>query len=253
VINGIAALVSLALGLAIGLGITWGLWPVPFANAEPGDLRLAHKEDLVRLISAEYALEGDAAHAKQQLAQLQLGDPLQTIDALIQKDSFQSSATNTLARLRRVIAPPPTPTATAEATPTRAGVTPTIIYIVATPVTVVPSYRIVERTMLTCADEPEVAHLRFWVRDAAGRDLPNVGIEIRGDAERGVETVYTGLKPERGLGYADFEAAPGTYSIAVLYSQGDAVPPLVIGAPPANCRNDHGATPRGWQVVLQQN
>ena len=80
--------------------------------------------------------------------------------------------------------------------------------------------------------------------------MPNIAISIRW--ENGEEIVYTGLKPERGLGYADFQAEPGTYSITLVNAQSDTVADLLIGAAPANCKTDRGVTPRGWKIVFQQ-
>jgi hypothetical protein len=80
--------------------------------------------------------------------------------------------------------------------------------------------------------------------------LPNIGIEIRGS--QGDETVYTGLKPERGIGYADLEVAPDTFSVSLVNaSLEDSVQVSVRPAPP-DCSLDRGATPRGWKIILQQ-
>ena len=113
-----------------------------------------------------------------------------------------------------------------------------------------PSFKLVEHAQLSCVDEPESAYLRFFVRDAAGHDLPNVAIEIRG--KDATETIFTGLKPERGAGYADYEATPGTYAVTILNSQSETFANLVIGEMPANCKADRGATPRGWTLIFQQ-
>ena len=80
--------------------------------------------------------------------------------------------------------------------------------------------------------------------------MPNVGIQVRWTG--GDDIVYTGLKPERGIGYADYQAAPGTFSATILSAQGDQVSDLVIGELPADCKADRGATPRGWKLVFQQ-
>ena len=130
------------------------------------------------------------------------------------------------------------------------GQTPQAVIVVTTPTEPVPTFTLVEHTQLSCTDEPDAPHLRFIVRDANGHDLPNVASQIRSAA--GDDTVYTGLKPERGVGYADFEATPGTFSVTLLNAQSDTVSDLLIGDAPANCRTDRGATPRGWKLVFQQ-
>jgi hypothetical protein len=113
-----------------------------------------------------------------------------------------------------------------------------------------PSFRLATRTRLTCADAPDEPRLQFVVRDAQGHDLPNIAIEIRWTG--GDDTVYTGLKPERGSGYADFDATPGNFSVTIPNTQSDIAEDLDIGEPPVNCKTDRGATTRGWKLVFQQ-
>ncbi len=249
------ALVSFAVGLVIGLTIAWVLWPVQFTNADPSDLRQAYKDDYVRMISAAYQVDGNLVKTKQRLAQLRLGNSIQTINALIARErqtrpnpSFQMP----LFALAQAVAATPTPerhtpvvTATPRGTPPGVTALPTAL-----PTVPVPAFRLVQRTPLTCSDEPETARLRVYVRDSEGKELPNVGIEIRW--ANGDDTIYTGLKPERGLGFADFEADPNTYTVTILNAQSDPAQNLQVGAAPANCKNDRGATPRGWKLIFQQ-
>lgn len=247
----VIALVGFAIGLAMGLTVAWVLWPVQFTNADPTDLRQTYKDDYVRMISAAYQMDGNLVKARQRLSQLGLGNSIQTINALIARErqtrpspSFQQSlvdlaqalaATPIAARLTPAVTT--TPGGTVPAPPT------------ATPSVPVPGFRLVEQTRLTCLEEPETAHVRVFVRDTKGKDLPNIGIEIRWN--NGDETIYTGLKPERGIGYADFEAAPDNYLVTILNAQSDPAN-LQVGAAPANCRNDRGVTPRGWKLIFQQ-
>ena len=249
-IGGASALASLVLGIIFGLIFSWGVFPLQYTNADLVDLRQSHKDDLVRMISAAYELDGDLNTAKKQLLYLGIGNSVQTINTLIDQEtrSGNSTSISTLIRLRRAIAS--SSVATPTVVPTQV-MTPTVIYVIATPEIPVATLTLVEKTPLSCIDEPETAKLRFTVRDTAGLGVPNVGIEIRWDA--GSETIYTGLKPERGVGYADFEATPGNFSVTVLNAKSETVSNLVIGAPPANCKNDNGKTPRGWKLVFQQN
>jgi len=236
------------LGIAIGLVIAWVLLPVQYTNATPADLRPSHKDDYVRIIGAAYALDGDLAAAKQRLTRLGLSNATQTFDDLIARDkpaTCKPSTREPLIRLSQALGLKLQPTAQ------RLGHgTPSVIVVVATPAASVPIFELAEQTQLSCADEPIVAHLRVFVRDKSGRDLPNVGVEIRW--ANGDETIYTGLKPERSIGYADFQAIPGTYSVAVVNAQSAPVSNLVIGEAPTNCQADRGATPRGWKLVFRQ-
>lgn len=238
-------------GIIIGLVITWVLWPVEFTNADAADLRQSYKDDYLRMISAGYQSDGDLGTAKQRLGQLGLANPVQAINDLISRD--KASRTNltsldALASLAQSISVQPQSTALAQ---TLTSVTPQAVVIVAaTPTAPAPTFKLVEHTQLGCQDEPDAAYLVFVVRDANGNDLPNVGIEVRWSG--GDDVVYTGLKPERGVGYADFEATPGTFSAHIVNAQSDEVSDLVIGNAPANCKADRGATPRGWKLVFQQ-
>jgi hypothetical protein len=245
-------LTSLVGGVAVGLLITWVILPVEFHNADPADLRPALKDDYVRLISLAYETDGDLAVAQRRLSALALAHPAQTFTDLIEREIRSADAPATQDALIHLshalgwklpytaLRPPPTP---------RGGAT-LIVTVIATPVPRVPSFALVEHAQLSCVDAPDSAYLKFFVRDAAGKDLPNIAIEIRGKDL--IETIYTGLKPERGVGYADYEAAPGTYAVTILNSQTETFANLVIGEMPANCKADRGQTPRGWKLVFQQ-
>jgi hypothetical protein len=246
------ALTSLLVGLAFGVLITWVILPIEFKNAAPAALRPTLKDEYVRLISLAYEADGDVTRAQNRLHALALAQPAQTFADLIEREIRNANAPATQDALIHLshalgyklpytaLRPPPQP---------RGGTT-IIVTVVATPIARVPSFALIEHAQLSCLDEPENAYLRFYVRDAAGNDLPNVAIEIRG--KDSIETIYTGLKPERGLGYADYQAAPGTYAVTILNSHTETFSNLVIGAPPTNCQADRGQTPRGWKLVFRQ-
>jgi tRNA threonylcarbamoyladenosine modification (KEOPS) complex Pcc1 subunit len=245
-----AGMLSLLLGIAIGLIITWGFWPVEFKNADLADLRPAIKDDYVRMISAAYELTGDLPTAQRRIQALKLTNPIQTFDSLIageRKNLSNSLAQDSLIHLAQALGlkVPYTAERAAPGAPT-----PITVYVVATPVSQVPSFRLVEHVQLTCTEESDTGHLRIFVKDSAGKDLPNVAIEIRSDDT--TETIYTGLKPEHGIGYADYETTPGKYTVTILNADSDVVSELTVGDPPTDCKTDRGKTPRGWKLVFQQ-
>ena len=235
----------------LGLIVTWVLWPVEFNNADAADLRQSYKDDYLRMIGSSYLADGDLQAAKQRLSEIGLTDPLQSIQDLIARDKTSlaySASLDALENLSRAIS---APTSVAEAGQTPVNLTPQAIMVVAaTPTPSAPTFSLVGHTQLSCQDEPDTAYLVFVVLDVSGQELPNVGIEVRWSG--GDDIVYTGLKPERGVGYADYQAAPGTFSASVLNAHSDLVSDLVIGDPPTDCRTDHGATPRGWKLIFQQ-
>ncbi len=241
-----AALVGLAIGIAIGLGIAWGLWPVQYTNADPADLRLAYKDDYIRMVGAMFEMDGDLAGAKRRLSLLNSGTPANTVNDFLAREKDRSKDWKTQAavfHLAQVLYGtvkflPPTPPGTA---------VPSVVSYASK--SAVPVFRLIERTPLTCDDEPLQAHLRLVVRDAHGADLPNVAIEIRWSL--GDDTVYTGFKPERGVGFADYAAAADTFTVSVLNATGDTAT-VPVGEAPVDCRADRGVTPRGWKLVFKQ-
>lgn len=244
-------MLGLVAGITLGLILTWGVLPVTFTNADPADLRQSLKDDYVRMASVTYETDANLETARQRIEALQLGNSTQTFDNLIalEKNSKSTATQDALIHLGQALGLklPYTAQRPAPGVPT-----PETIYVIATPIPSVLSFRLVEHSQLTCTDEPDTAHLRIIVRDSQGRDMPNIGIEISGADTQERETIYTGLKPERGVGYADYEVTPGKYQVRILDAVSETVSDITIGDAPANCRADHGATPRGWKLVFQQ-
>jgi hypothetical protein len=234
------AIVGLALGIGIGLFVAWGLWPVELINADPSDLRLQHKEEYVRMISQAYVADGDLDAAKVRLNQLGSASYSKIFGDLISNEKGGGGdqiTLDALVRLAQALGLNSIPLVDASNTST-------------IPIASRPRFRLAERTMLTCVDAPDEAYLQVSVRDQRGRDLPNVAVGIHWAS--GEDTLYTGLKPEHGNGFADFQAASTTYSVTIQNAQSDVAENLMVGETPANCRNDRGATPRGWKLVFQQ-
>ncbi len=245
------ALTGAAIGIGVGLIIAWFVWPVEITNADPSALPPSQKDDLVRMISASFAVDGDLTAAKQWLNQLGRNYSSKTFSDLIARDKESANDLKTqwaLALLAQALGFDAAEIS--QLLPDNADAGPSTLPAAPTRTQVVPVFRLAERTQLTCADEPDEARLRVSVRDAQGRDLPNVEIEIRWAG--GAETIFTGLKPERGLGYADYETTPGTFAVTIANTQSEIASNLVIGDAPANCKSDRGPTPRGWKIVFQQ-
>lgn len=235
-----AAIISLALGIGIGLFIAWRAWPVELINADPSDLRAQHKEDYVRMISLVYVADGDLDAARARLNQLGSASSSSFFGDLISSEAGGGGDQITfdaLVRLAQALGFNSIPLVDAANT-------------VTIPMASRLRFRLTERTMLTCIEEPDEAYLQVSVRDQRGRDLPNVAVGIHWAT--GDDILYTGLKPERGTGYADFQAASTTYSVTIQNAQSDIAENLIVGDAPANCKNDRGTTPRGWKLVFQQ-
>jgi hypothetical protein len=62
--------IGLVLGIGLGLFLGWIAWPTEFEEATPAMLAEEHKQDYVLMIAADYALTGDLAAARQNMAAL---------------------------------------------------------------------------------------------------------------------------------------------------------------------------------------
>jgi hypothetical protein len=82
-----------------------------------------------------------------------------------------------------------------------------------------------------------------YIFNAANQPVPGVEIVVSWDGRE--EHFFSGLKPEFGLGYADFEMQPGTVYKLQLASGSEAVP----GLTPTDCQGEDGSTWYGsWRV-----
>lgn len=81
----LAFVVGFALGIGIGLLITWVVWPVEYYDTDPFDLRDEHKDDYVVMIGAAYCQDGDLELATHRLNQLGFDDARQVVVRLFQR------------------------------------------------------------------------------------------------------------------------------------------------------------------------
>jgi hypothetical protein len=63
----VAAVGGVLVGLLLGLGIGWGLWPVQWTNSTPAELRSDFQESYVLLVAEDYAETGDLELARDRL------------------------------------------------------------------------------------------------------------------------------------------------------------------------------------------
>lgn len=273
-------LLGLALGLALGLTYTWVVNPVQYYNTDPVDLRQQHKERWILLVAAAYRQDGDLDRALSRLSGLE--DPRigQTVADLTRRD-IQGGKPATRIRALAALAdalgartdemmiylatpestalftptsPPPTPTAgaTPTTTPTpTAGATPTVT---PTPLPTIalrptatrsPPYYL-ERRQRICESGRQKPRIEIIVQTKEGAGIP--GSEIWVTWAGGVDRFFTGLKPELGLGYADFEMEPGAvYAVAV----GDPTLQIVNRLRAEPCRPGDGDSPlASWHLVI---
>ncbi len=277
------ALVGVIIGLGLGLFISRVYWPVTYDQADPADLRLDIKDDYILMIAAAYSLDGNLARAMKRIQALQLAQPAATIADLARNETHllarqallrlsldlnqpnvalaRPTFTPRPTRVRRAFTPSATlfakgiataepsatitPLASSITTPELAAPFPTSL-----PNPNLPRFALKSKEALTCAQVKGRPHIELQVQDAEGRPFP--GIMIEANSQHGNEIFYTGLEPERGVGYADLVTTPGTFSIHLTGNAWSGlVTNLTIRDEPVECTSE--ATPiRGWKLVFQQ-
>jgi len=134
----------------------------------------------------------------------------------------------------------PEPTSAPRSTPTRRPtLTPTI--------TTTPEPRFVlfvqQRRCAGDAAEGRAGLLSVVVYDAQGDPLPNVELLIRWP--EGEDRFFTGLKPEQGVGYADYALAAGqSYQVGIVGIESDVAQDIVSDA----CAD---GTRASWELVFR--
>lgn len=249
---------AVAVGLAGGLFYTWVLDPVEYYDSPPEALYLQDQIVYLALIGDMYAYEGDLELARQRLEAIgvEAEGPLlaERIEQYLAAGG-RTEEVRSLARLAEalgasggvllVFGPLPTLTSPPTARPQpQIGATPTP----PTQATPLPAFQLLEQTTL-CAKAGRPGMLLIQVQDAAGRGL--AGVEVVVSWANGQDRFFTGLYPELGPGYADFEMAPRQeYEVALAGFRGDTVRGLTSTLPAGVC--PAGTRYQSWRLVFQQ-
>ncbi len=248
------ALLGIVLGVALGLYYSWIVNPVEYVDTAPDSLRQDFKNDYLALIAAAYASSGDLVRAKARLALFPDLDAAATLGSLAQQRMAAGRPESEVAALAQLAedlqggpapqATPgtiegPTPSSTATLTPTPRP-TPTPTATRGAPFELV----LRERLCNPLLTEPLI---QVEVVDSEERPVPGVEVTVLWDT--GQDSFFTGLKPELGLGYADFTMTEGeTYSLQLS----DSLQP-VTGLGTFECAVEGGETGLGsWILRFQQ-
>jgi hypothetical protein len=254
--------VTMLVGLAGGLLYTWMLDPIDSYASKPDALRAQDKFVYAVIIGDLYAYEGDLPRAEVRLEELGVEADGQVLATLLEQHldgGGQAEDVRNLARLAEALgasggvllvfasepAPSPetTPTSQAPLGSQQPGPSPSP----APTVTPAPTFRLVEQTSV-CADPGQPGSIGVWVRDKDGNEL--AGVEIVVSWSAGQDRFFTGLWPERGIGYADFEMAPEVeYDVALAGFKGDAAGGLSADLLPGLCATDTVAL--DWQLSFE--
>lgn len=105
---------------------------------------------------------------------------------------------------------------------------------------------VLEDLKLVCDRSHAQPLIIIETRDAADQPVP--GVEIVVSWDNGEDHFFTGLKPELGLGYADFAMTPGvTYTLRLM----DGGKPEQ-GITPGECTSSGGSFWGSWRLVFVQ-
>jgi hypothetical protein len=253
-------LLALAAGTAGGLCFTWILAPVEIRDSAPSALRDGDKLVYAMLIGDLYAFEGDLERAQARLAglglpadgaalapfveqYLQAGGRPEEVRSLAYLAQDLGASGGMLAVFARPSPQPPmAPTAGAFTAGPAATPSP---WPTATPP---PTFLLAEHAQV-CAAPGRPGLIAVWVRDVAGREL--AGVQVLVSWPGGQDRFWTGLRPELGAGYADFQMAPGTrYDVSLAAYPGEVAQGLESG--PLRGRCDEGVDAMDWRLVFQQ-
>ncbi len=248
----------MAAGLAGGLIYTWILDPIESDESAPDALRVEDKMVYLAIVGDLYAVEGDLSLAEARLAELDVPAEGPALAEQIEQyldGGGRPEAVRNLAHLAQDLGasggvlmvfgsapePSPEPTLTVTLAP---GISPTP----APSVTPAPSYRLAEKTAV-CAEPGRPGLIAVWVQDAEGNGL--AGTEIVVSWATGEDRFVTGLRPERGVGYADFEmSAQVEYDVGLAGYKGEIAQGLTADLAPGVC--PAGTLVQDWRVTFQQ-
>lgn len=275
------------LGIAFGLIYSWVISPVKYVDAAPNSLREDFKHQYLTLISVAYMASGDLERAKARLNELGEADIAQIIAMEAQRalaegrPSSEAQALGSLAAalgqgpepvvspMNTMTSPPTEYTATPSPSPVineqtespsplpASTLRPILIEQTTQPTNTLLPTRTTSPTAgapfelldmsLVCDPEIDEALIQVETQDAAGQPVP--GVEFIVNWESGEDHFFTGLKPEIGLGYADFSMTPGITYVLRLAEGGDPIPDLMA----AECELSGGERYWGsWRLIFTQ-
>jgi hypothetical protein len=236
-------LTGLILGLMIGMVYAWVISPIEEVDTHPHLLREDYKDIYRALIARAYQANNNLPRAEARLGLIDDGDPALALAAQAQRylaEGGEVEVAKVLANLSSALqsaaiaaaTPQPTNLSTQvednggdQTTPTEGNNeeestqnTPTPSEEAATEPTATPTESppfILQDSSPICDPTLGEPLIQVIATNSNGEGVPGVALEVSLGPDL-KETFYTGLKPEIGLGYADFLAEPGlTYTLEV--------------------------------------
>lgn len=238
-----AIIIGLILGLAAGLYVSWELMPVQEYDVEPWQLRQDDQARYMVAVALAYSYDGDLNRAVRRLLDLRLGsDPIQHVAdvACSLATSGYVNSTSGLQAVRSMmkfyqlqgragcadslidaqVAEPtaviqvalPTSTPTLVPPDTKTPTPPSSGNVLTTPTPIsipspAPQGSFVAFVNTTCSAS-ESGLIQVYVYEINGSTgIPGQRIRVRWDDQQSI--FFTGLMPERGPAYADFQMEEG--------------------------------------------
>jgi hypothetical protein len=262
-------LTGVIIGLALGLFYSLKIHPVQLVDAAPEALTQTYKNQYRIMIAKAFLSNGDLVRAKARLDLLGDQDVFQVLSAQAQHTLAQNNQSDE-ARALGILAielgktgdsseteffntilatadnptathSPPTPAATeASLSPTSAA-TPDAAIVLVSPTPISADLFILQDLEKIC--EPRPAQPKFQIEALDKNNQPLPGTLVIISWEGGEERIYTGMKPDQGLGYAEFIPTSGVLYSLMLEKDGIPVQDLTV----AECQNSSGETyPGSW-------
>lgn len=284
-ISWITILVGFGIGLALALIYTWVLAPVIELNTDPAQLSEAAKTDYLVAVSLAYRADSDLRQAVDRLLLLGYSnDPFQVLADracdLYRQGVTDNSTRNAIEAMINLYHPqgrtgcadaseifmaeqatptrfptaiPVTPTLQPPATktPTLAApinVTPPTVAPTRAPTTPPQANEYLIAAIPTYCSVELAGIIEVYVQIQGGGDIPGVPVLVRWDG--GTDRFFTGLKPERGAGYADFQMdANRSYTVEI---PGRSPRTVGLSADPCTTENGQRST-TSYRVIFRRN
>lgn len=276
-----ALIIGAAIGIGIGLFYTWTVNPVIRTDVFPWQLNKEGQTNWMIAASVAWARDRDIFQAANRLNELHLSDAtfqrladtacelarssyaqsdsgLLAIRAMVNlaqgqgKTSCASDVvgastptlvpTSTVIQPTATLMPPPSKTPTPPPAPTSTSATEEA----PTSTTAAGNFKVVRYEPYCSAKSSGI--IEVLVQESNGNGIPGVLVQV--DWPGGKDQFYTGLKPERGDGYADFKAHPDEIYSVILPGQGERSDP--IKTPACTDRENGGSAITSYRIYFRR-
>jgi hypothetical protein len=241
----LVTLAGLAVGMVLGLSYAWLIDPVRPTNAYPALLRSDYRLEWIRVAALSYLAEGDLDYLQARLSGIESAEVHTGLSQVMESSRHIILQQGLVGRARALADTFDLPLPPALAPDVAPDSPSSSKAIVERPSAL--SFRIAQRSHV--CSEQQAPRIEVTLLNAAGDGLPGVRAWLLW--EEGADWAVTGLMPERGPGFADFDAeVDGVYSLGL----GDFGMPLLSGLRILPCPEGGGGEERlgSWRIVIME-